>query len=347
MKRLKLFFCSLCSLLVFLVVACQTTAYESDKQLFAMDAPIRVQLYAETQALGDQVVLELDKCFKVLDDKLSKTKENSDITKLNEHPGEWILVGQDTSILLQQSIDLAKKTNGAFNPMIGVLSNLWDINGGNQNIPSAQVIEKDLKSVDYQSLIGPNDRGEYVIKGNAQLDLGGIGKGYATDKAAEILYKNNINSALINVGYSSIFALGKKIDGVSWTIGIQDVDSSHNYFGILSLKDKFLSTSGDYEHYFIKSDIRYHHIIDPEIGYPANSGLRSVTVVGDSGVLCEAYSTAFFIMGLDQALDFYIAEGDFEAVFVTEQKEVYVTKKLQDQFEFTGAEWGYIYHELN
>ena len=139
-----------------------------------------------------------------------------------------------------------------------------------------------------------------------------------------------------------MLALGTKPDGSAWRIGLQDVDGDEaSYFGILSLRGLFLSTSGDYEQSFVRNGRRYHHILDKSTGFPADSGLRAVSVVAKNGALSEAYSTALFVMGLEKALEFQKITGSFEAVFVTSEKRVVCTPGLKRNFQFTGKNLGY------
>ena len=166
------------------------------------------------------------------------------------------------------------------------------------------------------------------------------GKGIAADQCAEILRRNGVESSLVFLG-GNIYALGEKPDGSAWSVGIADPDNSSDYIATIAVRDASVVTTGDYERYFIEDGVRYHHVFDPVLGEPARSGLRSVTVVHESSMIADARSTTLFVLGLEAGLR-YCAEHQIEAVFITEDKEIYVTEGLRDRFTFRGEAAGYV-----
>ena len=165
-----------------------------------------------------------------------------------------------------------------------------------------------------------------------KIDLGGIAKGYTSARIRDIFKKNGIESGLVNLG-GNVQALGTKTDGNNWRVAVQSPDDTEDYLGVLSIRDKAVITSGGYERYFEQDGVTYHHIIDPKTGYPAESGLSSVTIVSDDGTLADGLSTALFIMGKDKAESFWRAHSDkFEAVLVTDDGTIYVTEGLKGSF---------------
>ena len=173
--------------------------------------------------------------------------------------------------------------------------------------------------------------GTASLPDGVEVDLGSVAKGYAGDVLTGLLKANGVKSALLDLG-GNIQTVGTKPDGSSWRIGVRDPEDENGYIGVVSVSDKAVVTSGGYERYFEQDGVRYWHILDPETGAPARSGLASVTVVGDSGLLCDALSTALFVMGLDRALEHWRTYRDFEAVFVCEDGSVTVTAGLEDSF---------------
>ena len=328
-----------------LLTSCQYRQNQIDeahaaKKIFAMNTMIDISIYGPR---AHAVATQVEEKINHLDNLLSTTLQNSDIVKLNASPDAWVTVEEDTSTLLNRAWQYQQLTNGAFCPIMGTLINLWGINVGNKQVPEPKQIEEARTSIDEESLLVGSDR-QYMLTNDAKIDLGGIGKGYATDKVAEILDEKKVDSALISLGFSSVLAYGDKPDGSAWRVGVRDFDSSDNaYFGVVSLKDEFLSTTGDYEHFFIQDGVRYHHVLDPKTGYPADSGLRSVTVISNNGAMSDAYSTALMVMGLEKALNFQKEQGNFEAIFVTEKKQIVCTDGIRDDFEFTGEKAGYTY----
>ena len=164
-----------------------------------------------------------------------------------------------------------------------------------------------------------------------ELDLGSIAKGYAGEKAADLLRERGVTTALLNMG-GNVQAVGAKTDGSPWRIGIQDPNGDHGaYLGVLQLIDQAAITSGGYERYFEQDGMTYWHIMDPHTGAPARSGLTSVTIVGDKGGLCDGLSTSLFVLGREQAMDYWRTYGGFEAILV-EDREVWITGGLADSF---------------
>ena len=165
------------------------------------------------------------------------------------------------------------------------------------------------------------------------LDLGAVGKGAACDAAVDAYEEAGINRAVVSVG-GSVGVYGEKPGGQPWTIALRDPDTEGS-LGTLSLASGFLSTSGSYEKQFTEDGVTYHHLLDPDTGYPAESGLLSVTVWSGRGTLSDALSTACFVLGLEDSLP-VLEQFDSEAVFITEDHQIYVTEGLADAFSLTG-----------
>ena len=172
--------------------------------------------------------------------------------------------------------------------------------------------------------------GAASLPDGVEIDLGSVAKGYTGDVLAGLLKAYGVESALLDLG-GNIQTIGVKPDGTPWRIGVQDPEGD-GYIGVVSVSGKAVVTSGGYERYFERDGARYWHIIDPATGTPARSGLASVTVVGDAGVVCDALSTALFVMGLDGALEHWREYRDFEAVLIADDGSVTVTAGLEDSF---------------
>ena len=167
-----------------------------------------------------------------------------------------------------------------------------------------------------------------TLTNGAQLDLGGIAKGYAAGRVRTILREAGVTSAIISLG-GNVAAVGKKPDGSAWTVGLQDPDRPEAYFGTVSIEDACVVTSGAYQRYFEENGVCYHHILDPHTGCPAESGVKSVSVVVQDDTLADALSTALFVMGLDAGAELWNSSGlSFEAVFVTDDNTVWITPGL-------------------
>lgn len=300
---------------------------------FAMDTVMSIA------ATGDNAEKALKDCVGrvgELEQLLSVNIGTSDIARINRDNGATA-VSEVTATLLERSLKYGKETNGAFDVTILPIVRLWNIKAENPRVPEGNEIAKALEPVDY-SQISVTGRAVSLKKDGAGIDLGGIAKGYAADEIARILRENGIECALFSLG-GNVGVLGEKLDGEPWRVGIRDPNGQPNdYVGILELRNTFAVTSGGYERSFEKEGVVYHHIFDPSTGYPSDSGLISVTIIADDSAYADMLSTALYVMGYDEALKFYENHNDFEAVFITDQNEVYCTPGTTESFYLTATD---------
>ena len=307
---------------------------EVTQDFYAMDTAMNIRAYGSN---AQDAVNQCVRYINQLEQDISRTREDSDIYALNHAQGDWVELSEQTTDVLEQALRLAEETEGCFDPTIAPLSDLWGIGTEDARIPAQAEIDTALELVNYQNL-QMNGTSAALPEG-ACIDLGGIGKGYAADQVAQILRDAGVERAVITLG-GNIYVLGEKEDGVPWTIGITDPDSAGDYFATLQVSDTSVVTSGDYERYFEQDGERYCHIFDPETGWPAQTDLRSVTVVSECSTDADAYTTALFVMGSERAMEFCEAH-DIEAVFVKTDHVVYVTEGLRDKFSLTSSEYTY------
>ena len=298
-------------------------AWEST--FFAMDTVMNVRIYAGgsealLDAAGDRV--------RELEALLSVTDPDSEIYALNRD-GSAALSG-DAAGLLAGALELCGRTDGALDVTIYPVLRAWGFTTGDYAVPDTDTIAGLLARVDYTQVSLDEAAGTVSLPSGMEIDLGSVAKGYTGDVLAGLLKAYGVESALLDLG-GNIQAIGSKPDGSPWRIGVRDPEGDGN-IGVVTVTDKAVVTSGGYERYFEQDGVRYWHIIDPAAGAPARSGLQSVTVVGDSGLVCDALSTALFVMGLDGALEHWRAHRDFEAVFVCEDGSVTVTAGLENGF---------------
>lgn len=271
---------------------------------------------------------------------LSWRIEGSDIANINENASESepVMPSKWTYSYLENVLDLARKSSGAFDPTLGCVSQLWNLESDNPYIPSKSELTELLLETGWEKIsLGG---GEVFLKDGVQIDLGAVGKGIGCDEARKMLEETDADAAVVSVG-GSILTYGKKPDGKSWKIGIANprTEDGESYLGSLTIDGTCsISTSGDYEKYVIEDGVRYHHILDPKTGYPAESGLISVTIVCDDGWLSDGLSTACFVLGYEDSLPL-LETYQAEAVFVTEDKEVIVTDGLKDMFTLTDSSY--------
>ena len=298
---------------------------------------------------AENILPDLVKELKALEtETLSAKEEGSEIGKLNvlndqdgNQDKSGITISRELAGYLKATLDIAKKSNGALDPTVGIISGLWDFGGAKERLPKQEEIDNSLKKVGYENIF-IEDNTVFMPEGTS-IDLGAVGKGIGADFAADyIKEKKEIEGAVIALG-GSVALIGNKPDGENWKLAIvnprAENKDNEEMLGVLSLKgDCFVSTSGDYEKYFMQDDKRYHHILNPKTGYPAESGLISVTVVCDSGLNSDGLSTACFVLGLTEGMELletYNAQG----IFVDEEKNVYVTKGLASAFTLTAEDY--------
>ncbi len=313
---------------------------EYTNNFFTMDTPMSITAYGKNAKEG---VTKSISYINKLDGLFSKTLSQSEISLANSRDGSAYVFSETVSALISKSVEYSKATDGAFDITLGTLTNLWDTKAENPKIPSEKEINEALENTGYQNLV-PN--GTYVLfKSPLKLDMGGVVKGYACDGVYKILSDYDIKSAIVNLG-GNIYVKGEKPDGTLWNVGIKDPrnDDQNAIIGYISVKDTSIVTSGDYQRYFIKDGIRYHHIIDPKTGYPSESDLMSVTIICPSSTMADAYSTAVFIMGREKGTEF-LEKNNIDYILITKSKEVIVSENLKSSFTFEGKEKGYIYEK--
>ena len=305
---------------------------EFSTDLFAMDTYMTMKAYGP----GAQSALsDISSMISDLDSRLSVTNTESEIYQLNHAKGKSVPLSDTTADLLSKALALGNTTNGALELTSYPLSLAWGFTTGNYQIPDQEAIDGLLPLVDDSAIT--LDGTSATLPTGAQLDLGAVAKGYAGDRAAEILQDAGVTSALLNLGSSTIRAIGSKPDGSPWRIALQDPNDTSAYAGVVSATDLSIDTSGGYERYFEGDDGEiYWHILDPDTGYPAKNGLISVTVLSDSALTGDGLSTALFVMGLSDAIDYWRENGGFEFIFITDQNEIYVSQGAQDLFQPLG-----------
>lgn len=293
---------------------------------FAMDTAMDFTVYGDAALLDEAETL-----IGSLEEQVSVTDEHSDIYAI-DHTGSGSLSG-NAAELMEQALELCRRTGGALDISVYPIVRAWGFTTGSYQIPDEETIQSLLPLVDYTQIQYDAATGVVTLPEGMEIDLGSVAKGYAGQLAAQMLREHGVQSALLNLG-GNVQTVGAKPDGSPWQIGIKD-PQGEDAMMVLSVEDQAVVTSGGYERYFEQDGQTYWHIMDPSTGHPADSGLISVTIVGDEGVVCDGLSTALFVMGLEKAADLWAQSGDFEAVFVTASGEVYITEGLRDRFALT------------
>lgn len=310
MKRL---FCLILAVAALGLCACSADA-PAQRELFAMDTLMSLQVWGDETVLGE-LTGELTR----LDALLSVTDASSDIARLND----GATIDGEAAALVARAAEYSAETGGAFDPTVYPLVRLWGFTEETQRVPDSDEIASALAHVGTENILLADN--SVTLQNGAAVDLGGIAKGYAADCCAAILSASEATAALLSLG-GNVQTYGTKPDGSDWQIGIADPAAPDSAIGVISVGGTAaLVTSGGYQRNFTQNGKTYHHILDPETGAPAESGLSSVTVIADCGAMADAYSTALFVMGLDEAIAFWRETQTFEAVFITDAGEIFAT----------------------
>lgn len=270
------------------------------------------------------ILQKAEEQVKLMDDLWSVFKEDSDISKVNRAAGKHpVKVNKETLRLLKAAVFYSELSEGAFDITVQPLVDEWKI-GYSDVPPDRDRIEAAMRLVGFRNIIFDDENETVMLKKSGQaVGLGSIAKGYALDIVKFILCEGGIQEAVINFGGSvAIF-------GEERAVGIQNpLSPTGNAFGSVRIRNRMVVTSGSYEKFYQKNGIRYHHILDPRTGYPADTDLFSVTLIGEAGTALDAVSTAVFVLGMQKGLSL-IEKQKMDAVFITNKSEVYATSDLK------------------
>lgn len=317
-------------LLAGVLTGCSAPAEEMqqpvERSLFAMNTYMTFTAYGEDAQAALQ---EAEECIQQVEGLWSVTDKDSEIYQANHSGGQPVTVSEETAEIISFALEMAQRTGGALDPTIYPVLTAWGFTTDSKQVPSQQQIAQLLEQVGYDRI--QINGSELTVPDGMELDLGAVGKGYTADLVTEILRRHGVTSALISLG-GNIQAIGSRPDGSDWRLGIRAPWESGN-LGVLTVSDAAVVTSGGYENYFDDEQGNiYWHILDPSTGYPADSGLQSVTIVGREGKMCDALSTALFVMGAQSAEQYWRENGGFEMLLVTDSGEILITEGIAEDF---------------
>ncbi|MGN0479338.1 MAG: FAD:protein FMN transferase [Hominenteromicrobium sp.] len=333
-KRLAIVMCAV--LLVLIIVLALLPLLDCDAEkyevtTYAMGSYVQQTVYGDAREAG---AVQAADDVQALENKISWRVSGSDIQKLNDNAGQdWITLSGETMEILAIAQDVAEKSGGAFDVTIAPISRLWDFDSERREVPADEKIRALLPYVDYTGLRLDAEEGTASLRNlNTAVDLGAVGKGAACDAAVKAYGEAGVQAAIVSVG-GSVGTYGTKPSGAKWNVAVRDPNGDGT-LGSVSIASGFLSTSGSYEKCFTLDGKTYHHLLDPETGYPAETGLVSVTVWSDSGTRSDALSTACFVLGLEKGAEL-LAQYGAEGIFIDENGVITVTDGLKDAFELT------------
>lgn len=322
--------------IVLLLTGCQSGTESTplepvQRTNFVLGTVVTVTLFDK----GSEEVL--DKVFDRLleiENLMSANLDASDIGQVNLQAGkDAVAVSKETFEVIEKAIAYGQMSKGTFDITMEPVVKLWNIGTSDARIPERGELTKALPFVDYKQIVLDADKSTvYLPKEGMGLDLGGIAKGYAADEIVSLLEGEGVTSAMLNLG-GNVFAMGSKVDGSNWNIGIQNpFDERNQYFGIASIKNQTVVTSGPYERYFEEDGKRYHHIFNTRTGYPVENNIASVTVIASTSMDGDALSTTLFALGIDEGLKLVETLENVDCIFVDYDKKVTVSSGLKDTF---------------
>lgn len=287
------------------------------KTTVLMDTIVTITIVSDSEKQSEKAIEKTFNELKRLEDKFNFYSDRSEISEINRKAGlKPVKVSGDMIELLKKAIHISELTGGAYDITVGPLTRLWDFH--KKEIPDEEEIKRALKLVNYKDIVIDEKNSTVFLKKKGMLiDPGGIAKGFSADRAVEILKAEGIKSALVAIA-GDIRAYGLKKDGTPWVIGIRNprAKDSDEIVATLPLNNSAISTSGDYERFFMKDNKRYHHIINPKTGYPAESR-GGVSVIAEEGYLSDSLATAVFVLGPQKGMELLNGLG-LKGIFITE-----------------------------
>ena len=329
----------LCICLPLVFVGCDSKSEEPvSRETYLMGTIINIKAYGKN---ADKAVQASVDKISDIENKMSLNISTSEINKINKNAGiAPVKVSKNTFDVVKASLIYSEKTKGSFDITVEPLVSLWGIGTDKARIPSKDEISNALSLINYKDVVINEKESTIMLKRKGQaIDLGAIAKGYTADELKKVLLNYNVSSAFLNLG-GNVYVLGNKPDKTPWKIGVQNpLEPRGDYLGIVSVYDKSVVTSGNYERFFERNGKRYHHIFDTKTGYPAEKGLISVSIISDKSIDGDALSTSVYTLGLDEGKKLIESLKDVEAVFVTNDKKVYTTSGLKDTFKLTNTDF--------
>jgi FAD:protein FMN transferase len=264
--------------------------------------------------------------IKRLEAILSSYRADSDVSRIAASAGSAVKVSSETIEVIEKALSIAKLSGGAFDPTVGSLARAWGYSGEKGTVPTEAEVKKILPLVDYRKVIVDPNATTVALKDRGMvLNLGGIAKGYIVAKAVDVLKGSGVKRGIIHAGGD--MTVFNSVSAAPFTIGIQH-PREKKLLGEVHISNGAVSTSGDYERYFMKDGTRYHHILNPSTGFPAR-GTESVTIAAEDPTLADALSTAVFVMGPVKGMELVAGLAGVEAVIVDADGKVSVSKNFK------------------
>ena len=264
-----------------------------------------------------------------IEELISDWKPSSQVSQVNQNAGiQPIKVDREVFDLTKRAIEYSEMTDGAFDISFAAMDRIWKFDGTMEEIPSQEIIQKAIEKIGFQNIILDEKNSTIFLKlEGMKIGFGSIGKGYAADKAREVMQNFGINSGIIDAS-GDMTIWGIQPDKELWKIGITNPFHRYKPSDILKINNGAVTTSGDYEKFILIDGIRYSHIINPKTGMPS-TGLTSVTVIGPNAEMCNGFSTSIMVLGLEKGLELINQQSDYAALLITDKGKIIRSKKYK------------------
>lgn len=314
----------------FFLIGCskEETSYEKTEEI--LGTVITGKIYGKD---SEKALEESFSRAKAIEKIMSVKIEDSELMKVNKNAyNQDIKISEDLYLVIEKALYYAELTEGAFDPTIGKLIDLWGIGTDNEKVPEKGEIDWLKGKENYKNvLLNKENRTIRFLNEDIKLDLGAIAKGYAADEMKKIICdKYGIEKGILNLG-GNVMTIGTKENDEKWKVGITNPLNTEQIIAVINVEGETVVTSGNYERYFIKNNKRYHHILNPDTGYPAEEGIISTTIITKNSIDADGLSTATYILGKDKGINLIEGLNGVEGIFIDNEGNIIKTSGISDE----------------
>lgn len=305
------------------------TTVQCKRMTKLMGNRFKFTVVAKDQKFGDHAIDKAIAEIKRIEELLSTFKENSQTNLINNAAGlHPVVIDLEVLELIERSKKISSITDGAFDISYGSIDKtLWNFDVNMEALPTKEVALKSVALINYEHVVINSEKQTVLLKNKGmRIGFGGIGKGYAADKAKKLLVSLGIESGIVNAA-GDLITWGKQPNGLPWTIGIADPDQTSRPFSSLNISNMAIATSGNYEKFILVDGVRYSHTIDPKTGLPV-TGIKSVSIVCSSAELADALATPVMVMGVKVGLNMINQLNNVACIIITDDDKIYTSKNI-------------------
>lgn len=301
----------------------------SSQVISLMGSRFELIAISETKSAQEKAIEQAIEEIKRIENLISSWNPKSETSQINVNAGiAPVKVSQELFRLIERTIKISNLTEGAFDISFSSIDNIWVFDGREMNAPDSAIVKSSVKNINYKNIIlNYQDTSVFLVAKGMKISFGAIGKGYAANRAKNIMLQNGIKNGMVNAG-GDLISWGSQANGESWQIGIADPTKHTEYVAWLNVSNMSVVTSGNYEKFVIIDQKKYGHIIDPKTGYPVE-GIQSVTLISPDAELSDALSTSVFVLGVDRGLLLVNKLKNVECLIIDDQNKIWTSDQLK------------------